>query len=109
MNFRKGNFKIIQTDKEMKKKIEFLVTTIFIPSAVMAHNPGGAVMFYGIMFILSLIISLILLKRVHRHLTIKNKFFGFVVLFVIEIGLLFGLTIILSYTTFGILAYIFGG
>jgi len=84
--------------------------SIFIPSVVLAHNPGGFVMSCGIMFFLSLIISLILLNRIRKRVTITNKFWRFMALLVIGIILLLGLTIILSYTL-GVLVYtyVFGG
>jgi hypothetical protein len=79
----------------MKKQIMLLIMTLLIPSVVYAHHGREEVIIWGIMFFLSLIISLILLKRISRHITINNKFAKFVVLFMIEIVLLYLLTIIL--------------
>ncbi|MDR1761223.1 MAG: hypothetical protein LBR55_02110 [Bacteroidales bacterium] len=94
----------------MKKKIELLIMTIFIPSVIFAHNPGGASISWGIMFIISLIISLLLLKKIRKHIAIENKFLRFATLFVIEVTLLFFLTIALMLTLgTWIYIHIFGG
>ena len=81
-----------------------------MPVVVFAHNPGGALMSIAIIFIISLIISLFLLKPIRRNIKIDNKFLRFLTIFFIEIVLLFLLNLVLSYTL-GIFIYIhiFGG
>lgn len=83
---------------------------LFTPFLVLAHNPGGAVVSMGIMFLLSLIILIFLLKRISRNVNINNKFIRFATLLVIALVLLFILTIALSFT-FGTFVYtvFFGG
>ena len=94
----------------MTKRIILTIMILFTPFLVLAHNPGGYVMSMGIMFLLSLIISIFLLKRISRNVNINNKFIRFAILLVIELVLLFILTIALSFTL-GIFVYIvfFGG
>ena len=92
------------------KKLTILLSALCIPAVAWAHNPGGAMVSWAIMFFLSLIISLFLLRRIRRHITINNKFIRFIVLFVIEIVLLILLMIIIG-GTLGewIYTYVFGG
>ena len=94
----------------MTKRIILTIMILFTPFLVLAHNPDGYVMSMGIMFLLSLIISIFLLKRISRNVNINNKFIRFAILLVIELVLLFILTIALSFTL-GIFVYIvfFGG
>ena len=88
----------------MKRKIFLLIMTLLTPIAVFAHDPGGYIISMGIVFFLSLILSLFLLKQISRFININNKFVKFAVLFIIEIVLLFLLTIAF-FMTVGILIY----
>ncbi|MCL2329253.1 MAG: hypothetical protein FWC39_12180 [Bacteroidetes bacterium] len=87
-----------------------MIPAIFIPSVVFAHNPGGALMSWVMMFGISLVASLFLLKKIRRRITIENKFLRFSALFAIEIVLLFCFMVVLS-STLGIWIYVnlFGG
>ena len=92
------------------KKLTILLSALCIPAVAWAHNPGGAMISWAIVFFLALIISLILLKRFSKHIVINNKIIRFIVLFIVEIILLFLLMILIG-MTLGILIYIhiFGG
>jgi len=94
----------------MNKKIIFLISTLLMPVAAFAHDPGGALLSMGIVVILSLIISLLLLKSISRYINIDNKFLRFLALFFIEIGFLLLLYLVLSFII-GIFIYthIFNG
>lgn len=90
----------------MNKNI-LLTITLFIPSVVLAHDPGGMAKIWFVMFFSSLIISLILLSKIRRYITIKNKIGRFIVLFIIEIGLLFLVFTTLFYTIAAIYSVLF--
>ena len=94
----------------MNKKLIFLILAFLTPVAVWAHNPGGAMLSMAIVFILSLTISLFLLKFISRSIKIDNKFLRFLAIFFVEIGLLISLYFVLSYTLgIFIYIYVFGG
>lgn len=82
---------------------------LFIPSVALAHNPLAYVASLGVIFFMSLIITLFLLKQIRKRITIKDKFLKFIALFFIVIGLLFFLNIILYHITVDFLYTIFGG
>jgi hypothetical protein len=94
----------------MKRIYAILIIIFLIPSLVSAHNPGGAMISFGIMIFLSLIISLFLLRFINRYVTVNNKYLKIVVLLIFELLMLFILTFILT-ETLGIYVYtnFFGG
>jgi len=57
----------------MKKKIKLLIPAIFIPSVVFAHNPGGALLSWVMMFGISLVASLLLLTHIAAQLLKNHK------------------------------------
>ena len=86
----------MKTNVLISKKIMLLLAALFIPVIVFAH--GVEILWYvgSILFLPSLVISLFLLKWIKRCIVISNKFARFLVLFIIEIVLLFFLIIIMT-------------
>jgi hypothetical protein len=91
------------------KKLTILLSTLCIPAVAWVHNPGYAMISWGIVLFLALIISLILLKRFSKSIVIYNKITRFIVLFTVEIVLFCLLTVVFMLTLGDFLySYVFG-
>jgi len=84
-------------NKIMNKRNILLIMGVLTPSVVFAHGEEILSSLF-IVFLLSLILSLILLERISRILTVNNKLTKFFILFITEIILLFLLFVALFYT-----------
>jgi len=73
-----GQTTVISDDYLIKKiRVLFLIMIICFPNVAFAHNLGEAIIFCGLIFILSLIITIILLKQFNKMIFINNKFTRF--------------------------------
>jgi cell division protein FtsX len=90
------------------KKYILLFATLLIPIMSYAHSfEQFALITASIAFFPSIIISIILLTKISKRITAKNKWKKFFVLLLIEIILICVLTIILG-CLLGLLIYCFG-
>jgi hypothetical protein len=93
----------------MKKIIISFVLIISFPSIILAHNPGGAMISYGIIILLAIIFSLIILRLIDRFITIQNRFLKILTLTVIGIVLSILLTILLGWSIGDLIYFEFFG